>query len=114
MKKLAFVLTLLLVAATNGSAWAHPSIDVAVANWRFTPDTITLHVGETTTLRFTSSEGVHGVQSDELSIKQTVLMPNKFVDVTFTPTKPGTYKVHCSIICGGKHGDMILTIKVES
>lgn len=92
---------------------AHPSIDIVASNWKFTPGTITVPVGEPTTLRLTSSEGVHGLKSAELGIPDTTIMPNKFVTVTFTPKKAGTYVVHCSVICGAGHPNMTLMIKVQ-
>ena len=98
--------------SAGASALAHPPIDIVASNWKFAPTTITAHVGEATTLHVTSAEGVHGLQSDELGIKQTVIVPGKFTDITFTPTKAGTYKVHCSIVCGAGHPDMMLVIKV--
>lgn len=110
----ALALWVAFMALLGTIASAHPPIDIVASNWKFTPATITVHVGEATTLHVTSAEGVHGLQSDELGIKQTVIMPGKFVDITFTPTKAGTYKVHCSIMCGAKHSDMVLVIKVEA
>lgn len=92
---------------------AHPTIDIVASNWKFTPDTISVPVGEPTTLRLTSNEGVHGIASKELGIDDTTIMPNKFVTVTFTPNKAGTYVVHCSVICGAGHPNMALTIKAE-
>lgn len=94
-------------------ALAHPSIDIVASNWKFAPDTITVPPGEPTTLRLTSSEGVHGIASKELNIPDTTIMPNKFTTVTFTPDKEGTYVVHCSIVCGAGHPNMVLTIKVQ-
>lgn len=91
---------------------AHPSIDIVASNWKFTPGSIQVHVNELTTLRVTSSEGVHGLQSDDLGIASTTIMPSKFETVTFTPKKIGTYKVHCSVVCGAGHSDMVLVIKV--
>ncbi len=106
-----------LVAAALGApiqrAIAHPSIDIAASNWKFTPDIIKLHVGETTTLRLTSTEGVHGIKSDELGIPLTTISPGKFVTVSVTPKKEGTYILHCAIICGPGHDKMALTVKVE-
>jgi len=93
-------------------ALAHPSIDIVASNWKFTPSTIELHVGETTTLRLTSSEGVHGIASDDLGIKQTTIMPRQFTSVTVTPKKAGKYVIHCSILCGAGHADMALTVNV--
>jgi len=93
-------------------ASAHPSIDVAASNWKFTPAKITVPVSEETTLRVTSTGGVHGLKSEELGIPDTVISPGKFVDVKFTPKKAGTYVVHCSVVCGPGHPDMALTIVV--
>jgi cytochrome c oxidase subunit II len=93
--------------------WAHPSIDIVASNWKFTPGTITIPAGEPTTLRLTSSEGVHGIASKDLNIPDTTIVPNKFVTVTFTPSKAGTYVVHCSVVCGAGHPNMALTIKVQ-
>lgn len=114
-KRIAFSAALLSLcaAALPLGSMAHPSIDVVASNWKFTPDTITIPAGEPTTLRLTSTEGVHGLKSDELSIPDTTIMPNKFVTVTFTPKTAGTYVVHCSVVCGAGHPNMALTIKVE-
>jgi cytochrome c oxidase subunit 2 len=95
-------------------ASAHPTIDIAVANWKFTPAKITIPVGEPTTLRFTSTSGVHGIQSDELGIPMTSIPNGKVISVTFTPKKAGTYIIHCMIFCGPGHADMKLTIEVAA
>ena len=115
MRKLSLflvTLTVLFGVIAIGMASAHPSIDVAASNWKFTPAKITVPVNEETTLRLTSTGGVHGVKSDELGIPDTVISPGKFVDVKFTPKKAGTYVVHCSVVCGPGHPDMALTIVV--
>ena len=116
MKKL-FIAFLVLAAAAVmigfKPAGAHPTMDIVASNWKFTPNTITLKVGEAQELRFTSGEGVHGIKSDELGIAQTMITPGKFVTVTVTAKKAGTYVVPCSVICGAGHPDMKLTIKVE-
>ena len=95
-------------------AAAHPPIDIVASNWKFTPSEITVHVGEAQAIRLTSSEGVHGLTADDdLGLAQTTIMPNKFVEVTFTPKKAGTFLVHCSVVCGAGHADMVLKVKVE-
>ena len=101
-----------LLLLPTAPALAHPSIDVVASNWKFTPNVVELHVGETTTLRVTSSEGVHGLQSDDLGIKQMTIMPGQFTTVDVTPKKAGKYVIHCSIMCGAGHADMALTVNV--
>lgn len=107
------VLLSALAVAGHLPVRAHPSIDIVASNWKFTPNAITVPVGEPTTLRLTSGGGVHGIKSDELGVPDTMILPNKFATVTFTPRKAGTYVVHCSVMCGAGHPNMTLTIKVQ-
>jgi cytochrome c oxidase subunit 2 len=95
------------------SAVADSSIDIAVKNWSFTPATIDTHVGRPTVLRFTDSEGVHGVESADIGLAKTVIVPNKVTEATFTPKTAGTFGVHCAVICGEGHDKMLLTVRVE-
>jgi len=98
--------------ASAGAALAHPPIDIVASNWKFTPAKISIPVNDETTLRLTSSAGVHGIESTDLGIAKTTITPDKFVTVTFTPKKAGTYVIHCAVICGPGHGDMTLTVEV--
>ena len=116
MKKLFIASLVLLIAAVMigiKPAHAHPTIDIVASNWKFTPATISIKVGEAQELRLTSAEGVHGMKSDELGIPQTLITPGKLVTVSVTPKKAGTYVIPCSVICGAGHPDMKLTVKVE-
>ena len=108
----AAVVSLAALFAGAVPASAHPSIDIAVANWKFTPAKITVPVGEPTTLRLTTTSGVHGIMSDDLGIPLTTIPNGKVIEVTFTPKKTGTYVLHCQIVCGPGHADMALTIIV--
>jgi cytochrome c oxidase subunit 2 len=108
----AAVLSLAAMFAGAVPASAHPSIDIAVANWKFTPAKITIPVGEETTLRMTTTSGVHGIMSDDLGIPLTTIPNGKVIEVKFTPKKTGTYVLHCQIVCGPGHADMALTIVV--
>lgn len=89
-------------------------ITLTTSNWKFAPAEITVRVNQSVTLRLTSAEGVHGIQSSDLGIPQTLIEPGSSKTVTFRPTKPGTYTVHCSMFCGQGHGDMTLVIRVIS
>ncbi|HVA28398.1 MAG TPA: cupredoxin domain-containing protein [Candidatus Baltobacteraceae bacterium] len=107
-----FQALLTALALTTSLATAASPISIVTSNWKFTPNTITLKAGVTQTLHLTSSQGVHGLQSADLGIPQTMIMPGKTVDLTVTPKKPGTYVLHCAIMCGAGHPNMALTVKV--
>ncbi len=92
---------------------AQPAVDIAVKNWSYTPATIDAHVGEATTLRFASSEGVHGVEAAQLGLAKTIIVPGKVTEVSFTPKTAGTFAVHCAVVCGEGHDKMMITVKVS-
>jgi cytochrome c oxidase subunit II len=101
-----------LSAAPGAAVAANPTINIVASNFKFTPGTITLHVGQTATLRLTSSEGVHGLQSDDLGIPMTAIEPGSVKTVQVTPKKAGKYVLHCAIMCGAGHANMTLTVNV--
>jgi cytochrome c oxidase subunit II len=113
IRSLAFVAAIAGIAAAGAaSAIADPSIAIVASNWKFTPSEIQLHVGETTTLRLTSTQGVHGLESSDLGIPQTTIVPGTTKAVEVTPKKPGKYVLHCAIMCGAGHPNMTLTVNV--
>jgi cytochrome c oxidase subunit 2 len=122
MRNLVYAATFLALSSlfaipTFVRAQADSTINVVASSGKFTPATtapgiITVHLNETTTLRVTSKEGVHSIGSSELGIPQTILLPGKYVTLTFTPKKVGTYELHCALPCGPGHPDMKLIVKV--
>ncbi len=118
MKRMTYTARSFAIAAALASlvsaafAAASPAIGIVASNWKFTPSTIQLHVGQATTLRLTSSEGVHGLQSDDLGIPLTPIAPGSVKNVVVTPNKAGKYVLHCAIMCGAGHPNMTLTVNV--
>lgn len=111
-----FPVLLPIVLATSFSTVADNAPDavtITAVPSTFTPSKITLHRGVTTKLIFTHTEGVHAIESDALGIPNTVLSSGKDVTIDVTPTKDGTYVLHCEIVCGQDHSSMALTVNVE-
>jgi cytochrome c oxidase subunit 2 len=108
-----FVISAVALPASAAKPAAAPITITATAEQKFSPDHVVLRVGKPQTLRFTSTGGVHGVASKDLGIPATTIMPGTPVSVVVTPTKAGTYVVHCTIVCGPGHADMALTVKVK-
>lgn len=84
------------------------------ASQTFSPSEITVKAGQPVTIKFVGTGGVHGVESKELGIPATMITPGGTKTVTFTPQKAGTYTLHCTIMCGPKHANMALVIKVTA
>src|ERR1700722_12749759 len=90
-------------AIPAASTAATSPINIVASDWKFTPDTIQIHVDQESTLRLTSSDGVHGLQSDELAIPLTTIAPGAATNVKLAPKKVGKYVLHCAIMCGTGH-----------
>jgi hypothetical protein len=54
-----FGVMVLLAATGTGMSQTPTTISITAVPSKFTPDTITLHVGQTTRLDFTNVDGVH-------------------------------------------------------
>lgn len=98
----------------TGVAQSPSTLEITAVPSTFSPNSIVLHAGETTHLRFVHTDGLHGIESKELGIPATAIESGKTTDVAVTPHTAGTYVIHCQIYCGPNHDSMTLTVKVES
>lgn len=64
-----------------------------------------LPVGTPVTVTMTSQDVIHSLYIPALRIKQDVL-PGRYTGLSFTATKPGTYRLHCAEYCGTDHSIM--------
>jgi cytochrome c oxidase subunit 2 len=63
-------------------------------------------VGRPVKLIMTSEDVIHNFSIPAMRIKADVI-PGRFVQIWFEPTKPGTYQVFCAEYCGTQHSGMI-------
>lgn len=113
MKLLSFAFALALGALVCAPATAGASqINVTTRNFVFAPSTITLKLHHRTTLRFVSTQGLHGITIPELGIKNVVNIGPKPTVIVVTPDRTGTFVAHCAVMCGAGHANMVLTVKV--
>lgn len=66
-----------------------------------------LHVplGQPVRLRLISEDVIHSVYIPAFRVKQDVL-PGRYTQLWFEPTKPGKYHLFCAEYCGAKHSEM--------
>ena len=72
-----------------------------------------LHVpiGRPVQLLMTSEDVIHSFYVPAMRMKQDVV-PGKYVSLSFTPDRPGTYPLYCAEYCGTKHSEMIGEVTV--
>ena len=82
---------------------------VRVANFAFSPDTVTIHVGETVLWEFHQASAPHNVVSLDAPVPFNSGVPQGSGTFRFTFTVPGTYTYDCQI-----HPSMMGTVIVSS
>jgi cytochrome c oxidase subunit 2 len=84
-------------------------LKITAINFEFNEKEYHVKAGTTYTIKFANEMGNHGAEIKDLGINLTKDHPSQ----EFTFDKPGTYEIHCSIMCGQGHGDMQSTIIVS-
>jgi len=74
---------------------------------------LVLPVGREVDLRLSAQDVIHGFSIPELRLKQNAV-PGETIHVHFTPTRPGTYAILCTQLCGLGHYRMNATLRVVS
>ncbi|WP_088051931.1 cupredoxin domain-containing protein [Virgibacillus dakarensis] len=83
-------------------------LSIKATNWEFDQAEYTVKAGEEVNISFASDEGMHGLAIDEFDVNI-----EGDGETSFTPDKPGEYKIYCSIPCGQGHSDMTSTLIVK-
>ena len=78
----------------------------------FSPDRLSLRVGETVRLRLSSPDVVHGLTIPGLGVNIDEIYPGKVIEVDVTPDKPGRYAFACTRWCSVDHWRMRGVIEV--
>lgn len=81
-----------LLGLCLGTAADAATIEVRLSNFRFTPNDLTINVGDT--VRFMNTEGIHDVRADDGSYGNTASGPGWVFTRTYAA--PGEYRVYCS------------------
>ncbi len=95
-------------AAASAPASGENVVSLEASNWKFNQEKFEVKAGQPVTINLKSTEGVHGIIVEGLGIEIS-----KEGSKTFTPDKPGEYKILCSIPCGPDHGKMVSTLVVK-
>jgi cytochrome c oxidase subunit 2 len=90
---------------------AEREIHITAQKFAFTPDTITLKVGEPVVLVLSSQDRAHGFNLRAFGIRADV-KPGATARIRFIPNKTGRFTFSCDVFCGEGHEDMTGTVVV--
>jgi len=74
---------------------------------------LVIPAGREIDLRLQAQDVIHGFSIPELRLKQNAV-PGESIHIHFTPTKPGTYAILCTQLCGLGHYRMNANLRVLS
>ena len=79
---------------------------IEARQFSFSPSELQVNVGDTITLQLVSMDVVHGLYLDGYGISVQA-DPGQTRTMTFTASKPGSFRLRCSVTCGAMHPFMI-------
>jgi cytochrome c oxidase subunit II len=80
-------------------------LSVVMKKWAIMPDRIVIPQGARVEMVVSTIDVEHGIAVPALGINEPV-QPSKPAVVRFLAKTPGTYPMHCSILCGRGHDKM--------
>jgi cytochrome c oxidase subunit II len=111
MNQLFLLLTVLLSLPISDLPQSAQTIQIDAKRFEYSPAEITVRAGQPVTLAVHSEDVTHGLLIKDLNVKVDV-PKGQTREVTFTPSKPGTFMGECSHFCGFGHGRMKLAVHV--
>ncbi|WP_274364424.1 hypothetical protein [Paenibacillus thermotolerans] len=84
------------------------SVTITASNFQFDQEEYKVELGSKKTIRLVNEQGLHGIAIKELGVE----LQGAKLEQEVTFDKPGTYEIHCIVLCGPGHGDMVAKLTV--
>lgn len=86
---------------------------IEARQFAFSPSELKVNAGDTVTIELVSTDVVHGLYLDGygLSIEAD---PGQTATLTFTASRPGSFRFRCHVTCGAMHPFMIGKLTIGS
>ncbi len=88
------------------------TFDINAGAFYFSPNKITVNVGDNVTFKIKNQGGIHDLVIDELNVKSAMVKASEETSVTFTASQPGSFVYYCSVP-GHKEKGMWGTLEVK-
>jgi cytochrome c oxidase subunit 2 len=118
----ALILLLLIVAIPGVLYWSQISVSSGfdfeliarmAENGGWSPENLTVAVGEPLTIRLSSEDVVHGFAIGRVDIPAVDVNPGEWSEFSWIPDRPGEFTFYCTRWCGPNHWRMTGTIQVS-
>jgi heme/copper-type cytochrome/quinol oxidase subunit 2 len=89
------------------------TFQIDARQFAYSPSELAVNPGDTVTIELVSTDVVHGLYIDgyDLSVEAD---PGQTASITFTASKPGSFRFRCNVTCGAMHPFMIGKLTVGS
>lgn len=84
---------------------------IQASRFAYSPSVLKVNQGDRVTIELTSMDVVHGLAVDTYAI-ETRADPGQTSRVTFIANQSGSFRLRCSVVCGGMHPFMIGKLQV--
>ncbi|OHB10015.1 MAG: hypothetical protein A3G05_01850 [Candidatus Zambryskibacteria bacterium RIFCSPLOWO2_12_FULL_45_14] len=91
------------VRETNTTTVSVKEFTIDAAPYSFTPNTISVNLGDTVKITLKNTKGTHDLKIDEFGVATRTLNVGEEQTITFVADKSGTFEYYCSI---GNHRAM--------
>ena len=96
------------------SAWPQERVvRIGAKKFAFTPDEVTLKLGEPVVLELTTEDVQMGFKCVDLGLRADIL-PGRVTRLPLTPAKAGHFGFFCDVFCGDDHELMSGTLTITA
>ena len=88
-------------------------VRIVAKKFTYTPDKLTLKLGQPVVIELTSLDVMMGFRAHELGLRSDIV-PGRVTTLRFTPDKVGSFEFSCDVFCGSGHEEMAGTISVTA
>ncbi len=96
-------LLILFIPLSSGSAApTQRTFYLDARRFQYTPAVLHVNPGDTVTIVLSTSDVMHGLSIDGYNLEM-MTQPTRNGTITFVADRAGTFRFHCTVVCGNMH-----------
>lgn len=100
-----------LPVSVGAAAPTERTFRIDARRFEYSPAVLRVNPGDQVTIELVALDVVHGLSIDGYDL-QTTADPGKTASISFTADRSGTFRFHCTVICGNMHPFMTGKLEV--